>query len=386
MANNFGATLQAIFGNGRGEAGLEVGADPGLPLDHHVRIPRSMIKPWCVRLMRPDKDDGKEVQEAYKKGLAATFKAQPKKTDKGKEKATDEDAVVVEDWDEANGPEYYQGKKGWVTAGEIVIHNGWLWIPKETFGTEIDLLAYDFHISPMTEDDIANFVVVNTTHINDAEFDEQTKLWIHAIRFWATGSGFVRTSTSKEYIITDNPTNVPESARVAVGFIAEYSANAWTACAARAASWRKTNHATGGAVAAGFPRRWLQKMGYIVPHQDRTENARIQRNATSAFYVATHAASVHAVLSLMAEDDSNHWAKINPSSGFIPDWEVHESAKIRMRPNTQVAGAAMVTDSVVVLKMLVREGLVPLLVNLDQVDALVNAHSVVVENGVRVAE
>lgn len=39
----------------------------------------------------------------------------------------------------------------------------------------------------------------------------------------------------------------------------DYNVNTWTACAASATSWRKSNHATGGDIAQGFPRRWLQK-------------------------------------------------------------------------------------------------------------------------------
>jgi hypothetical protein len=85
----------------------------------------------------------------------------------------------------------------------------------------------------------------------------------------------------------------------------------------------------------------------------------------------------------MAGSDKNHWAVINPTHGFIPEWDVNESARIRMVPNTQVAGVAMVTDAVVTIKMLIKEGLAPLLTNIGQIQALAGAYKEVEENGIR---
>jgi hypothetical protein len=87
----------------------------------------------------------------------------------------------------------------------------------------------------------------------------------------------------------------------------------------------------------------------------------------------------------MAPEDDDHWALIDPSLGLIHEWEVNESARIRMVPRTQVAGVAMVADSVVTIRMLAKEGLAPLLTNLGQAQALADAFNHVNENGIKTA-
>jgi len=329
----FNATLAAVFQNGRGEAGLEVGTDPGLATSEHIQIPRCLIKPWVARTSPEPKVDGAP------------------------------DTAI--------------------SAGLIYVHGGKLF--KRADDGSIGPRLYDFQITAPTYDDVRRFVAVNLTHIRDADFDDNTTRWIHATRFWAAVSGFVATTKSNEYIVVDDPTDIPDGVNAIADFIAGYSANSWTASAARATSWRKSNHATGGEIASGFPRRWLQKEGYWPTDRDRAVQQRGARLATSAFYLATHASSVHAVLALMAPTDDDHWACIDPQFGLIPEWDVKESTIIRMVPKTQVAGVSMVTDAVVALRMLVKEGLAPLLESADQYMALATAYRTVEKNGIKAA-
>jgi len=365
IQQNLNAKLTAIFSNGRGEAGLEVGSDPGLSPNDYVRIPNRMVKKWAARLVDP--------KDAGDAGINDFTKHAKWSGDCGR----------------------MEGKDGWVTKGKICVWKGNLYIQDHDYTgpTESEDEMYDyslideFHVESFTYEDILAFVTVNVGHIRDDEFTDAQKVWIHACRFWAVTAGFVATEQSKEYILVDNPSSIDPFAEENLATIGDYSANGWTAAAARATSWRKSNHATGGDIVQGFPRRWLQKMVYMpdLAGASRGDYTTAMRRITSAFYVATHAASPHAVLSLMASSDEAHWSIILPEYGLIQSWDVSESARIRMTPKTQVAGAAMVTDGVVVLRMLVKEALAPMLNNQDQIPALMASYKQVEAHGIRVA-
>jgi hypothetical protein len=333
--------LAAVFENGRGEVGLEVGVDPGLARDEFIRIPKCLKKRWVAR-----SKDGEAA------GTGATI------------------AQLAE-------------RPGWVSTGDIIVYGGGLYHP----GTAPlnDRALDSFRCDRPTYDDILAFVAANSTHVRAANFSERQLQWIHAVRFWSVVSGFVTTSKSSEWVEVDTPTGDMSEWKPFADFIVEQSANSWTAAAARATSWRKSNHATGGDIATGFPRRWMQKNQYWPTNQDKKIADREQRNATSAFYVATHASSVHAVLALMASSDKCHWASINPNYGLIPKWEIRESTAVRMVPKTQVAGAAWVTDAMVCFNMTLKEGIAPLLDAFDQYESLVEQYRIVEQNGVKVA-
>lgn len=333
--------LASIFANGRGEAGLEVGTDPGLPRDEHIRVPKCLEKAWVAR--------GKDGEAPKAGQTIAALAAQP----------------------------------GWISSGNIVIYDGKLYSPGSAPLT--DRVLDSFECERPTYNDILAFVAVNTGHVRSASFSAQQVQWIHATRFWAVVSGFVRTSKSDEWELVDTPTGDLSEHKVVADFIVAQSANSWTASAARATSWRKSNHATGGDIAAGFPRRWMQKNEYWPTNQDKKVAEREQRNATSAFYVATHASSVHAVLALMAPSDKCHWAEVAPCFGLISSWDIRESTAIRMIPKTQVAGAAMVTDAVVCFCMTIKEGIAPLLDSFDQYPELMKQYKLVEEHGVQIA-
>lgn len=337
--------LEQLFSNGTGEAGLEVGTDPGLPASEHIRIPASMRKNWCARLTKP----GAEVE-------VAQYTAPP--------------SSMV-------------GKPGWVTSGRLLVHDGSLW----TADAEGDMTEEvdEFHIDAPTFDDVRRFVAVNVSHIREESIPAESVSWVHAVRFWAVAAGFVVNAKAKEFVEVPDPAQIPAGVDDIAAYIVDFAANAWTAAAARTASWKKTNHATGGDIVQGFPARWLNKMGFVRSNPDRNAERQAMRSLTDAFYVATHAISVHSVLALMVPDETHHWADVDPAYGLIPRWDIGRSAKIRLEPKTQIAGAAIVVDSVVVLRMAIREGIAPLIMAIDQVDALLSAYRVVEDGGMRCA-
>lgn len=353
------AALALLFANGRGEAGLEVGADPGLAVSEYIRIPARMLKRVAFR--------------------AATAASRPT----GK----------PVDFDPNTGIDGIQGEDGWtVVAAPAVVGSATsvfaqlprIQVQDGKFEYQGEVFEGVYTDAPSI-DDIRAFVQVNEGHIRAQDFSPEQQRWIHSARFWAVVAGFVATSKSSEWMVVPNPATVSTANDDVVMFIYNDWGNAWTAAAARTTSWRKTNHATGGQIAAGYPLRVLQKGGFWPTTQDpATRNAQ-SRTATDMFYVGNHATSVHAVLALMIPDDPHHWADIGASFGFIASWDRLESTRLRMAPRTQVAGAALPVDAMVVLQMAVKEGIAPLIGAIDQLPALVAMHSRVVAEGMAIA-
>jgi hypothetical protein len=381
VAENLTATLNKIFANGRGEAGLEVGVDPGLAISEHIRIPRSMVKAWAGKI-KP----GTENERAWRRMTGSTVPA-PKGKKKGQSNepspSSSPSAVDIREYPGTPGECVHL--PGWLTRGDITIVDQTYSVTRVVSGESLTVELDEFYVDPFTSDDIRNFWTVNQGHIVAPDFDEATQMWIHAIRFWSVVSGFVVTTHSKEYLVIEDPDEVALGADEFVPFAVDYRSNAWTACAARAGTWRKTNHATGGDIVAGFARRWLSKMGYMPTETNREARVRAEKSVTRAFYIATHAACVHSILANMAHADPNHWARVNPAHGLITSWDIKDSALIRMVPNTQVAGGAMVADAVVVLGMLVKEGLAPMLESVGEVKALVSSYESLRDGGIKCA-
>jgi len=352
-ASRITARLAEFFHNGVPQVGLEVGSDAGLSPDEFIQLPKSMVKPWAFRVAEPG--------------------AHPRDD---KERTAD-----------------LRGKKGWTVEDPdnakhvlIKVNGKWYARPvgqKNGTGTEIDGL----YVDPHTYDDLRRFVIANTTHIRDAKIDAQHHWWVHGVRFWATITGLVAGSKNKEFTIVDNPTADLDAANEYADRIMEFSGSALTAAAARAASWRKTNHATGGSTATGYPARWLSQQGWWQAGNE-TKDSKVRESReriTTAFYLATHAVAVHNVLANMAHEDEGHWAEIDPKFGCTFTWEVMQSTKLRMAPKTQVAGAAMVVDATVVIKMLIKSSYVLFLQNESQSRALAALHGRVEALGVRAA-
>jgi len=339
--------LQAIFSNGRIEVGLEVGSDQGLSPENYIQIPECFTRDWAYSTVEKPK---------FRPDAGASA-----------------DTV--------------KGKDGWtyVKAGtkHVRICNG------EYFAVDIDgtnpIKMGLFHRAAFTVDDIKQFLSVNTGHVRDDELSLEQRQWVHAARFWAVASGFVCGTKQKEWTSVPDANDTSSISDDQARLVIEAGSVAVTASAARAASWRKSNHATGGDIATGFARRWISKNAVWPTPADVGARKREQGQATTAFYVATHASCVHPVLAMMAPQIEEHWAQIDPSNGMVTTWDIMESTTIRIAPRTQVAGTAIVVDSMVVLKMLVAEGLAPLLESAGKYAALVAAYKQVEKHGIRVA-
>jgi hypothetical protein len=351
--------LARLYKNGRFEVGLEVGSDPGLPHSEWIRIPKGFHRDWCARVVERPDNIAEYLRATGSQDAAAEFEYGQKE----------------------KGPRGAVGKKGWVTKGSVYVVSGKVWASIDGVKVEVDR----FEQEPVTSELMAAFYTVNKGCVRDSEFSESQRLWVHAVRFWALVAGFVVSSKQTEYVTVDFPKELDPGSEQFCNFCVNQAENSLTASAARAATWRKSNHATGGPIATGFARRWLQKMGYWPTTGDRGARERATRVATNAFYVATHASGVHPVLALTAPADRNHWAKLNPGNGLILGIDAKDSANLRSIPNTQVAGGAMVADSVEVAKLMVDEGLTPLLNTGDKLPALMAAYRELEQGGIRCA-
>lgn len=343
--------LTYLYSNGKGEVGLEVGADAGLGTNDYIQVPDCMKKKWAAKvnlveynkIFKPLKNIKEYIKGSYAKD--------------------------------------YRGEPGWVTEGLIQI----VGIAKKVkiVSSEGDhwVEISEIHVDPMTASDMAAFYTVNIGHIDDDCIGDEHHMWVHAVRFWSVAGGLVMANNNKEYSLVPTPKEMHPRSSEFCSFAINYSANAWTACAARTTSWKKTNHCTGGTPAIGLPRRWMQKENHWKVGLDIAAQRKSDVKVTSAFYVATHAVSVHAVLAQFAPSDDDHWCTVDPSYGMIFKWNILESIKVRMVPRDQVAGTAMVVDSLVVLRMLTSDGLAPILEFSNQAENLVSAYNEVKSNG-----
>jgi hypothetical protein len=375
------AALKAIYSNGVGEAGLEVGSDPGLPAEAYVQVPEGFRRGWAVRMTQTEFEKLQtDIVYIPLVGDAVTDEA------KAAHKAAWISSHVFETvYEPTEGDRIgdLAGKNGWITGGKVLAHDGSIWVKATrlladgTTWTSDWLVTDDWYFPRYTTADIRAFLTVNDGHIRDAGLTAEDKNWIHAVRFWGLTSGFVFTDKNTEWKIVPDPAAAAlltgDAVDETIAYIAGFAAHGHTAASARAASWRKTGHCTGGTMATGYVYRWLEKMSFFKPDADKLVNRNNLRDATTCFYTATHALSVHAILALMAPEDTYHWAVIDPAYGLIPEWDIGESARVRMAPKTQVAGAAVVVDAMVVLKMTIKEGIAPLIGDIGDAAALVSA-------------
>jgi len=359
----FNARLAALAHNGTMEVGLEVGTDPGLAADEYIQIPACLQKAWAGRL---------EPSEVSRWDALPTA-----------DQHTGWAAVGANQ--EARNPTFtaaaQAARVGWVTCDEAVRHEGHVYA---RIGGRLWQLA-EVVVDPVTVDDCVSFITVNLGHCRDSLFNDEELNRVLAIRFWAVITGLVVTNKNEEWVDVANPTTPAANADVRAAFVLGYAENALTAAAARATSWRKSNHCTGGTIASGFPRRWLVKEDLWSTNSDRQARNDARAQATTMFYVATHGISVHAVLANMAPSDDHHWVQFQPKYGHIAEWDVKESTTVRMHPRTQVAGAAQVADAIVALKTLVSTGYAGALQFLNQAQPLMAAFNLLEAQGMRCA-
>ncbi|CAF3845511.1 unnamed protein product [Adineta steineri] len=80
-----------------------------------------------------------------------------------------------------------------------------------------------------------------------------------SVHLWSVIGGLTLITKNHECIFVNDPQSIDPGAEAFAAYSIEYLVNAWTACAARTISWKKSNQATGGILAIGLPRRWMQK-------------------------------------------------------------------------------------------------------------------------------
>jgi hypothetical protein len=357
LITDFNAAITAILVNGHGQAGLEVGSDPGIPASQRVQIPASMRRAW---------------RASYTDWAGAWAALNPNAVGPPPAQAAAAATIAAQ----AN-------TDGWVTTGTLDVYMGQLWV---AIGAHRFEVAH-FEVAPPTREMFARFYTVNHALIGTpgATFDAAHADWAIAVRIWSVLAGFTTDSKSSEWVEVADPAAVTPEAEAWADYAITQAAESWTACAARVANWRKTNHATGGTPATGFARRWLAKAGRWSTDPDRDVAARHRRDATSAYYWAAHPAGCHAGLALMVPGDAHHFATVNPIYGLVTEWDVLESTRVRLVPRTQVAGTAIIVDAVTVLAAIVKEGLSPLVQNMHQLTALMTSYTTVRDEGMRVA-
>jgi hypothetical protein len=349
--------LAQVFKNGFTQVGLEVGTDVGLSPTDYIHIPTSLAKAW-----------------AYREVVEGGYDKQP------------EDTTAT-----------LRGKKGWTVVepsrDKVRAHtyggvDGPTWFITQALSPHGTRTPVDcIHVDPHTHVDLCRFILANEGHVRDGSLRASDIRWVHATRFWSVAAGLVVGSKNREFTFCDDPAGDLADVHEMAAFATDFASSALTACAARAASWRRSNHATGGSPAAGFPRRWLEAQQMWTQGNEVTDKKvkDDRTSATDAFYVATHATAVHNTLAMMAPTDEGHWATIDPRWGLIFSWDIMPSTMVRIAPKTQVAGTAMVVDSMVVFKMMVQSCLAPLLENFSEWRALQAQYALVLEHGVRAA-
>jgi hypothetical protein len=352
------SAFRKVFNNGTGQVGLEVGNDPGLPVSDWIQVPKSMIKRIAFRVATEGLADWAAHAAEFNPGAPTT-------------------GTRVDDFDSA---EAAAARYGWVynQAATVLVANGKKWAK---VGTHKVLIDKAVQRNP-TSTDAMNFYTANIAAVRPNVLLPEERKMAHAVRFWTVVAGLVAGTKSREYVEVDDPPQHVDGSKEFAEYAVNFMAQSFTAAAARAGNWRKSNHATGGPIATGFAATWLRKEGFTAAGSDAREMEAVQKRITDAFYVATHAASVHSVLALMAPGDPGHWAEIVPKFGIYLHWDVMDSARIRLEGMTQIAGGAMVADAIVAVKMLIREGLGPLLNHRGQLGVLALQHATLESAGV----
>ncbi|CAM1501493.1 Fc.00g034770.m01.CDS01 [Cosmosporella sp. VM-42] len=338
------ATLELIFRNGNVGVGLNPATPTELATDDRIRIPESMRSATYARL---------EPGEVFS---------------------------PISNWDNPGGD--------WVRVEWVTICNRRFFTFLGDDGIRTEL--FDVTSRPPTAALIRDFIFVNCNHIRQGDLDPADINWVHATRFWAVASGFACSRKSTKFVVVPAPRSV-QAAGVPdadVNFVVNFTSRAWAACAARAASWRQTNTTTGGDIATGLPREWLENESLWASFEGSDEASvdkrsliwLIREQATLAFFVATNSADVHPILALMAPQDS-HSACVDTSFGIITTCSVEPRIVARMTDMIQATDPAMVTEAIYVLQTLASEGVAPYLRARHDIPALLTAYKTIKEGG-----
>lgn len=348
--------LKRFFGSGPIEAGLEVGTDAGLSADEYIKIPKCCLKRvFYVESL------------ANLNGMTVGGVFVPK----------EELGYVV-----AKVPDVVANLDAYDSdTMRFVFFGGGLFVKKLNASKEIDQLVgtdrlvSEVYCDQWTVDDIKSFLIVND--VTSAMVDNQRRPFFDACRLLSVMLGVGLTDHDKEWAIVENPPagTVYEDSRVLD--LLNMATDASTALCVRAAMFRKTKHATGGSLATGFAKKFLLQKQW--PMKDNAE----QKKSTTDFYKAVHASSPVAILAMIAPKDLGHFAIFSPLCGIRGAMKVHASVSLRVGGPDQVAGGSMVSDALVVLKMLKSENILPLIKNTSLLGPLGLQHKKLREAGFR---
>jgi hypothetical protein len=418
------AVFEAFYNNGPVEVGLEVGSDPGVAAANNVKIPRSMARTCTISIEYPEPNwydaDGVLVSGDWSSlsaadssvvipphnvrfptkvpdlaegadAAAVAAHAAATKTYQQRLKAARDAAAAAHkaaiDADDAVGRVTVSGMSDDLNNYTgLMRHEGKTYYTVRRNGEWTNYDVSKVHIGSLTPAMVRDFYTANVVAAAVPGITEELQNFVHACRLVGVISGFVTTHHSREFEIVDTPANTHAGADAffryftADGAIAQFA----TAISARVSNWRRANHATCGDIASGFAKKVLQRAGFWAHSGDRAEVRAHHRRVTTAFYLGTHPCGVHAGLAAFVPDDSDHFAYVDPRFGYKFDWSLRPSAMARIAPKTQVAGTALVTDSIVVLRSLLKSNLAPLVDNLHQLNALAAAYDEVADKGMRV--
>jgi hypothetical protein len=412
---DFQTFVSELFANGKVEVGLEVGQEVGLAREKYIGVPNSFKRAYYVRVYPAVLDAAPAglfshiPNYQFQDGWAQPKKLADKKDAEGKTVPAAAPPVlkpreiipVAYRWqytqsapttdDPANVP------RGWgrVSADNeraaLLLHEGALFITQDADNArrkswlkgDACARVFEYWQAPVTKDGLKNFYRLNVDRVRQAGMSQAQVDWVISCRLWSviSGAAFPVVPGDREVThVPDSPEAVP-GAEEWIDNLSKTAPDAFTALVARGTSWKKTNHAVGGTIASGFPQRYLMKMGWWDPAGTTTDKDRAdhRRNMTTAFYDATHAASVHFILAAAAPSDTHHYSFFDGRWGCIVQLEVKESARLRLTPRDQVAGAAIVVDAITVAKMVVKDGFGPLLINGGQMESLADAATTIGE-------
>lgn len=346
------AALSSLSTNGTPEVGLEVGTDQGLPYSAYIRIPESMKRKTIARMIPADFT---QYLTTLPPAPVGTTRAVRPRAIKASDTYTSLHNKAA--WFECTEYERSEGKA--MSRGHV-----------------IDALVSE----PVTIDMMRDFIAANWDHVNSPPVLDKHRVLVIAVRFWAVVCGLVVEEHNREWVAVENPgnyNNVPDM-DAAVREVAGFQQQSLLFAAARAYNWKKTNHATGGSVAAGFVRKVMGDLWSVSGDAKSRDKANV--SITDAFYAATHGVSVHAALATFAPDGNGHWARYSTEYGGMLAAEVGPSIALRMGGRDAVAGTAQVSDPIKVFALMLSEQLTPLLANRHQIPALLSAYERVLQN------
>jgi hypothetical protein len=230
-------------------------------------------------------------------------------------------------------------------------------------------------IASYAHDHLEHFVTLNRTCLEQAGATHEQLILGLAGRYMAVamGLGTPLDDDNTEWQWTANPVG-PAAADVE-GIINEMmtkdtlSKGLLLVCA-RAVSFMLTNHATGTSEGAGFMRKVMEQVDFV----PRGANRQTRINATTVAHTAFHPIDVKTTLARLYPNDANLWGVFRPNAGVIETLTATASLRLRHTTPISIAGTALVTDAVAVLRVLAANSIHYALKHMAQMGALLTAY------------